>query len=170
MNCVDSGDFAAACAFFINNGHVVVFHDCPDTISFQALYPSGTIGYITSLPAGLLAEGRGILAAQQDLLRPSKNIPLPVLAPLAVTPPWSIIDRYMAAGFSGPPSRSTTSHSSSAASSSQRGYLRSRSPCHRESLSRGSSHSTTIASHTVPTRVVPVGRHPLCPPDPVIGR
>jgi len=95
MNCVDSGDFAAACAFFINNGHVVVFHDCPDTISFQALYPSGTIGYITSLPAGLLA---------------------------------------------------------------------------RESLSRGSSHSTTIASHTVPTRVVPVGRHPLCPPDPVIGR
>ena len=32
--------------------------------------------------------------------------------------------------------------------------------------SRGSSHATTIASCTVPTRVVPVGLHPLRPPDP----
>jgi len=139
---VDSGDFAAARAFFINNGHVVVFHDFPDAMSFQALYPSATIGYITLLPAGLLAEGHRILAAQQDLLSPSTNISLPVQAPLAVTaPPWSIVDRYMAAGFSGPPSRSTTSRSSSAVSSSQRGYLRSRSPRHRESSSRGSSHA-----------------------------
>ena len=133
---------------------------------FQALYPSATIGYITSLHAGLLAEGHRILAAQQDLLRPSTNISLPVQAPLAVTPPGSIIDRYMAAGFSGPPSRSTTSRSSSAASSSQRGYLRSCSPRRHESLSRGSSHATTIASHNVFTWVVPVGLHPLCPPDP----
>ena len=47
---VDSGDFAAARTFFINNGHVVVFHDCPDTMSFQELYPLAKIGYITSLP------------------------------------------------------------------------------------------------------------------------
>ena len=54
---VESGDFAAARAFFINYGHVVVFHDCPDAMSFQALYPLATIGYISLLPAGLLAEG-----------------------------------------------------------------------------------------------------------------
>jgi hypothetical protein len=91
---VDSGDFAAARAFFINNGHVVIFHDCPDAMSFQELYPLATIGYISSLPAGLLAEGHRILAAQQALLRPSTNIPLPVQAPLAVTPPRSIVARY----------------------------------------------------------------------------
>ena len=100
---VDSGDFAATRAFFINNGHVVVFHYCPDAMSFQALYPSVTIGYITSLPVGLLAKGRRILAAQQELLRTSTNIPLPVQALLAVTLPWSIIDQYVAAGFSSPP-------------------------------------------------------------------
>ena len=82
---VNSGDFAAARAFFINNGHVVVFHDCPDAMSFQELYPSATIGYISSLPASLLAEGHRILAGQQALLRPSTNIPLPGHAPLAVT-------------------------------------------------------------------------------------
>ena len=163
---VDSGDFVAARAFFINNGHVIIFHDCPDAMSFQELYPLATIGYISSLPVGFLAEGHRILAAQQALLRPSTNIPLPVQAPLAVTPPRSIVARYVAAGFSGPPSRSTTSRSSSAVSSSQRGYLRSRSPSRHESSSRGTSHATAIASRTVPMRVVPVGLHPLCPPDP----
>jgi hypothetical protein len=36
---VESGDFAAARAFFIHQGHTVVFHDCPDAMAFQALYP-----------------------------------------------------------------------------------------------------------------------------------
>ncbi len=31
---VKSGDFAAARAFFIHQGHRVVFHDCPDAMAF----------------------------------------------------------------------------------------------------------------------------------------
>ena len=168
---VYSGNFAAARAFFNSNGHVVVFHDCSDAMSFQGLYPSAMIGYISSLPAGLLAEGHRILAAQQALLCPSAPLLLPVQAPLAVTPPRSIVDRSLAAGFSGPPSCSATSPSSSAASSSQRGYLRSYSPSRRESSSRGSSHATAIASRTVPTRVVPGILRTYRPPPPKnVGR
>ncbi len=31
---VESGDFAVARAFFIHQGHRVVFHDCPDAMAF----------------------------------------------------------------------------------------------------------------------------------------
>ncbi len=31
---IKSGDFAAARAFFIHNGHTVVYHECPDAIAF----------------------------------------------------------------------------------------------------------------------------------------
>ncbi len=31
---IETGDFAAARAFFIHHGHTVVYHECPDKISF----------------------------------------------------------------------------------------------------------------------------------------
>ena len=36
---LDSSDFAVARAFFLHNGHVVVFHNCPAVIAFQELFP-----------------------------------------------------------------------------------------------------------------------------------
>lgn len=110
---LDSSDFAAARAFFVHNGHVVVFHDCPDAIAFQELFPRASIAYISSLPSALIAEGHRILADQRALLQSSRQ-------PLAITPPRSIVDRFVAAGFAGSrggaPSPSTTTASSSSAS------------------------------------------------------
>ncbi len=60
---VKSGDFAAARAFFIHQGHTVVFHDCPNAMAFQALYPLASIRYISSLPDFLINEGHLILQA-----------------------------------------------------------------------------------------------------------
>jgi hypothetical protein len=40
---IESGDFAAACVFFIHNGHTVVYHKCLDAIAFQELFPLATI-------------------------------------------------------------------------------------------------------------------------------
>jgi hypothetical protein len=40
---IESGDFAAARAFFIHNGHTVVYHKRPDAIGFQELFPLVTI-------------------------------------------------------------------------------------------------------------------------------
>jgi hypothetical protein len=40
---IESSDFAAARAFFIHNGHTVVYHECPYTIAFQELFPLATI-------------------------------------------------------------------------------------------------------------------------------
>ncbi len=58
---VESGDFAPARAFFIHQGHTVVFHNCPDAMAFQALYPLALIRYISSLPDFLINEGHLIL-------------------------------------------------------------------------------------------------------------
>ncbi len=40
---VESGDFAAAHAFFFHNGHTIVYHKCPDAIAIQELFPLATI-------------------------------------------------------------------------------------------------------------------------------
>jgi hypothetical protein len=32
---LESCNFAAARAFFIHHGHVIVYHDCPDAMAFQ---------------------------------------------------------------------------------------------------------------------------------------
>jgi hypothetical protein len=66
---IETGDFVAACAFFIHHGHTVVYHECPNAISFQELFPSASIRYISSLSEGLLAKGRELLAAQRCLLQ-----------------------------------------------------------------------------------------------------
>ena len=58
---VERGDFAAARAFFIHHGHTVVYHECPDTAAFQALYPTAVIAYLSSIPEGLIAEGHDLL-------------------------------------------------------------------------------------------------------------
>jgi hypothetical protein len=65
---LESRNFAAAPTFFIHHGHVVVYHDCPNAIAFQDLYPSAIIGYISLIPKSLLAEGRCILKSQQHAL------------------------------------------------------------------------------------------------------
>jgi hypothetical protein len=75
----------------IHHGHVVVYHDCPDAMAFQDLYPSANIGYISLLPKGLFAEAEGhrILESQQRaLLRASASQAMvPAQAPPPVTPP-----------------------------------------------------------------------------------
>ncbi len=93
---VESGDFAAARAFFIHQGHTVVFHDCPDAMAFQALYPLALIGYISSLPDFLINEGHLILQIQLRL-RPQEAARTP---PPAIPYP-SIVDRYVAGDFGG---------------------------------------------------------------------
>ena len=110
---LESSDFAAARAFFHHHGHVVVFHECPDAIAFQQLFSQAEIRYISSLPSALIAEGHQILATQRALIHAAAR-------PSAITPPRSIVDRYVAAGFrgsgGGAPSPSTTTVSSSSGS------------------------------------------------------
>ncbi len=72
---IKTSDFAAARAFFIHHGHTVVYHECPNAISFQELFPSASIGYISSLPEGLLAKGCELLAAQRCLLQVTVHAP-----------------------------------------------------------------------------------------------
>ena len=117
---LEFSDFAAARAFFVQHGHVVVFHDCPDALAFQELFPQAAIRYIMSLPDALIDEGHQILAHQRTLLGLSNR-------PSAITPPRSIVDWYVAAGFMGSrmgapsrgsaPSPSNTTVSSSSGSS-----------------------------------------------------
>jgi hypothetical protein len=112
---VGIGNFAAALAFFVRRGHVVVFHECPDPIAFQEMFPSATIGYVLALPQGLLAEGHEILVSQRAFHRASARTSSP-----PIRPPRSLLDRYVAAGFAtlhgGAPSLSTTTISSSSRS------------------------------------------------------
>ena len=108
---LELGDFAAASAFFVSHGHVVVFYNCPDPQAFQDLFPQATIEYLSSLPYGLLAEGHKILDSQHEAYRQQ------VVRPSAITPPCSIVARYVAAGFGGggdggPSPPTTTSNSS----------------------------------------------------------
>ncbi len=84
---VESGDFSAARAFFIHQGHTVVFHDCPNAMAFQALYPLASIRYISSLPDVLINEGHLILQAQLRL-RPQEA----ARAPPPAIPSPSIVD------------------------------------------------------------------------------
>jgi hypothetical protein len=86
-------DFAVAHAFFIHHGHTLVYQECPDGISFQELFPLASIGYISSLPKGLLVKGHELLAAQRCLLQATVHAPPPV------TRPQLILNCYMAAGF-----------------------------------------------------------------------
>jgi hypothetical protein len=41
---LESGNFAAAHAFLIHHSHVIIYHNCPNAIAFQELYPSANIG------------------------------------------------------------------------------------------------------------------------------
>jgi hypothetical protein len=90
---IELGDFTVARAFFIHHGHTVVYHDCFNAIAFQELYPLATIGYISSLLHGLIAKGHELLEAQHRLLQAAAHAPPPI------TPPWSILDCYVAADF-----------------------------------------------------------------------
>jgi hypothetical protein len=112
---IKSGDFAAAHAFFIHHGHTIVYHKCPNAIAFQELFPLATIGYISCL-----------LEAQRELLRTSQRA-APTNSPPPATPPCSMLDHYMTAGFGnaqngppswdGPPSALATKSSSTATAS-----------------------------------------------------
>jgi hypothetical protein len=75
---VERGDFAAARAFFIHHGHTVVYHECPKTAAFRALYPTAVITYLSSLPEGLITEGHNLLPMQRLAIN---------VAPPPVTPP-----------------------------------------------------------------------------------
>ncbi len=107
---LESGNFAAARAFFIHHAHVVVYHDCSDAMAFQDLYPSAIIGYISLIPEGLLAEGRCILESQQRALLCASALQamVPMQPSPHVTPPQSLLDCHVVECFmrlsSNPPS------------------------------------------------------------------
>ncbi len=86
---LESCNFAAARAFFIHHGPVVVYHDCPDAMAFQELNPSENISNISSLPKDLHAEGHHILESQQRALlcASASQAMVPVQAPPPITPP-----------------------------------------------------------------------------------
>jgi hypothetical protein len=54
------------------------------------LFPTAVIGYLSSLPNGIITKGLEILATQHLALQQ---------APLPVTLPKSLIDRYVARGL-----------------------------------------------------------------------
>ncbi len=83
---VESGDFAAARAFFIHHGHTVVYQDCPDVIAFQEFFRLATIGYLSLLSKGLIAKGHGLLDDQRALLCTSQHV-VPPTAPPPIMPP-----------------------------------------------------------------------------------
>jgi hypothetical protein len=93
---IKSVNFAATWAFFIYHGHVVSYRDCPDAHAFQELYPLASIRYISPLPKCLIAKGHGLLVNQRNILCALTQAPPPV------TPPRSILDQYVAAGFADP--------------------------------------------------------------------
>ena len=74
-------NFVTARAFFIRHGHVVVFHECPNTMAYQEMFPMATIGYILALPPGLIAKGHEFFASQCGILRASAWAP-PLLSGL----------------------------------------------------------------------------------------
>jgi hypothetical protein len=152
---IKSSNFAMARAFFIHHGHVVVFHKCPYASAFQGLFPLANIRYISALPHGLLAKGHDLLETQHEILCASNRTAL--LPP--VTPPWSILDCYVAAGFAGSCGAPSASHTtaSSFTSTPGSGLL------HSPSVSaRGDESSTVVA---LPQRHGhhPVGHHQSSP-------
>ena len=91
---LEIGNFAVAWAFFIRHGLVVLFHECPNTMAFQVIFPMATIGYISTLPSGLIAKGHVVLASQRDF-----HCALAWASPPPARPPCSIMDGYVEAGF-----------------------------------------------------------------------
>jgi hypothetical protein len=137
---LESSDFAAARAFFLHHGHVVIFHDCPDAIAFQQLFPQAEIRYISSLPAALIAEGHQFLATQRTLIQAAAR-------PSAITPPRSIVTRYVAAGFRGSGGSALSPSTTTVSSSSGSGLLRS------ASVSSGGERGSAITNVPPPRRV-----------------
>jgi len=155
---LDSSNFAAARSFFLHNGHIIIFHDCPDAIAFHELFPRASIAYISSLPDALITEGHRILAHQRTLLQSSCR-------PSAISPPRLIVDRYVAAGFAGSrggvPSPSTTTVSSS----SESGLLRSPSASiggelGPSSISNGGGRASSVPAPPPTVRVLDRGHRP----------
>ncbi len=152
---VKPGNFAAACAFFVHHGHIVVFHDCPNAMAFQNLYPLATTAYISLLPKGLIAKGYSLLKAQcAALFCPSPHLSVRVLAP-----PCSLLDSYIAAGLAGarvgPPLALV--HSNTSASASGNGLIQSPSI---PSQGFKSSTAVTSCSSTAVASVIPPKQHP----------
>jgi hypothetical protein len=158
---VESGDVAAARVFFIQNSHTVVYHKCPDAIGFQELFPSTTIQYISLLPEGLIAEGHRLLDEQHALFCASQREDA-TTAPPPVTPPRSLLDHYVAAGFAGSQGCAPSASATIGDSSYLHGldYLRSSSSTARRSCDA----SSTVLVPRVPSRGH--ARFSLQPPDP----
>jgi hypothetical protein len=138
-------------AFFIHHGHVAVYHNCPNAIAFQDLYPLANIGYISLLPEGLLAEGSCLLESQKRklLCASAFQATVPMQAPPPPPPPQSLLDCYVAEGFThpppGPPLTSAASSSSNPPSIAGSGLICSPSASRRD-YDHGSS--TAVSSHS----------------------
>ncbi len=49
--------FATAQAFFLNNGHSIIVHECPDIATFQVLHPGVSLFPLADLPALVFGWG-----------------------------------------------------------------------------------------------------------------
>jgi hypothetical protein len=59
---VDCGNFAAAQASFLAQGHTITIHDCAHIAKFEAALPPDTrICPLTDVPPALLSQGYAIL-------------------------------------------------------------------------------------------------------------
>jgi hypothetical protein len=56
-----NGAFAAAQAFFLDNGHSNIVHDCPDVAAFQASHPGISLFPLADLPAPVFGRGYELL-------------------------------------------------------------------------------------------------------------
>jgi hypothetical protein len=82
-----AGDFAAACVFFVKNGHNVVVHGCPDLDLFQQLFPGATLQYLSLVPPSILSRGHAILQAAVDTASHA-------VSATVVAVPQSFLDHY----------------------------------------------------------------------------
>ena len=55
--------FATARAVFLDNGHHLFVHECPDIVAFQVSYPGISLFPLTDLPAPVLGRGYKLLQA-----------------------------------------------------------------------------------------------------------
>jgi hypothetical protein len=79
----DCGNFAAAQAFFLAQGHTITIHDCADLAELQASHPSASICPILDIPSSLISQGQAIFQAQ-----------LANFASLAEASGWLFLDQY----------------------------------------------------------------------------
>ncbi len=89
--------------FLIHHVHTIVYHQHPNMEAFQDLFLLVPPCYLSLLTKGLIDKGNAFLQAQRTAQCTSQEAVAPSQEPPPVTPPPSLLDRYVAASFVGAP-------------------------------------------------------------------